>query len=533
GLGEAPGELELDRLLTAAAEQVFDLGRGPLWRVLLVRLPAVGESGRHVLFLNFHHIVIDLWSVGILVRDVSRLYCDALDGGEASPAPPPLHYADFAAWQRSWLAGPVLEAQLDYWRRQLLGAPERITLPLTREKHDPAAARSVAGSADSADSAGGDHWLFLPPELLQQLEGLARDSGATLFMVLLAAFEVLLYRHTGETDLVLGSDFANRNREETEAMVGFFINVLPLRTDLSGSPTFKRLVERVRSTALGAHAHQDVPFDLLVRDQGAERASSAPLFRMLFVVQNAPREELDLGGQLTVRDRTVGTATSKFDLAVFCDRDGDGLGCRFGYRRSSYDAPSVELLAARYHDLLRRVVADPNRRIDEFDFLTDMEREAKTMDGADKESASKRRFADFQRRRPKAVSLEETPLVRSGYLSPDSKLPRVLEPAMSDVDLIEWARANQDFLGREVSEHGAILLRGFGIESVPEFERFAAAAAHQLFGEYGDLPKEKGGEKVYKSTPYPQDKRILFHNESAHMDRWPLRQFFFCVQPAE
>ncbi|MDY7095470.1 MAG: amino acid adenylation domain-containing protein, partial [Acidobacteriota bacterium] len=530
GLAEAAREAELDRLLAAAARRVFDLARGPLWRPLLVRITAAEEperSASHVLFLNFHHIIIDLWSVGILVRDVSKLYRAARDGEALALPALPLQYADFAAWQRQWLTGPVLEQQLEYWRRQLLGAPERITLPLTREE-DSATAADAAG-----DSAGGDHWIYLPPALLQQLEGLARDSGATLFMVLLAAFQVLLYRHTGETDLVIGSDFANRNREETESMVGFFINVLPLRTDLSGSPSFKRLVERVRGATLGAHAHQDVPFDFLVRDQGAERAGSAPLFRMLFVVQNAPQEDLDLGDELTVGDRPVGTATSKFDLAIFCDRDGDGLGCRFSYRRSCYRRPGIELLAARYLDLLRRTVAEPARRIDDIDFLTDKESEEKTMDGARKESESKRRFAKFQRRRPQAVSLEETELVSTGFLSSESKLPRLIEPQMPDVDLVEWARGNQEMLDREVSEHGAILLRGFAVGSVPEFERFAAAAAHQLFGDYGDLPKEKGGEKVYKSTPYPADKRILFHNESAHMDRWPLRQFFFCVQPAE
>lgn len=516
-LGAKRAQRELERLLAESSRRIFDLTRGPLWRALLVRLAA----SRHVLFLNFHHIIIDLWSVGVLVREVSELYRAALAARPPQLAPPALQYADFAAWQRRWLEGPLLEAQLDAWRDRLRGAPDEIALPLAR-----------GAVSSEGDSRGGDHTVFLSGDLRRRLEAFGRDSGATPFMVLLAAFEVMVHRHTDETDLVVGTDFANRVREETESMVGFFINVLPLRTDLSGRPTFKRLVQRVRQTALAAHANQDVPFDFLVKELGAARKSRSPLVRVLFVYQNTPRETLDLG-ELGARDLAVGTGTSKFDLAVFLDRDGDGLSCWFSYRRAVYEPAAIERLAARYRELLGRLLDQPERRIDEFQILTDRELKEKTMEIQRKASESKRRFAKFQRRRPQAVSLETESLVDSSYLTPDSTLPRVLTPRVPDVDLAEWAAANRELIEKELNQHGAILLRGFGIDSVPAFEHFAARACDQLFGEYGDLPKEAAGKKVYKSTPYPADKMILFHNESAHMDRWPLRQFFLCVQPAE
>ncbi len=256
------------RLVSAEARRPFDLAAGPLLRALLVRL----APGDRRLFLCLHHAVADGWSVEVLARELAA----RLAGEE--PPPLPVRYADFAAWQREWLAGPVLESQLAFWRERLRGAPEASELPADRPR--PAVARH----------AGGLERLALPAGLAEALGTLVRRRGATLFMGVLAAFQALQSRLTGQTDLVTGSPVANRTRAELEALIGFFVNTLALRTDLAGDPGFGELLGRVRETALGAYAHQDVPFERLVEELAPERdAARHPLFQVLVLLQRTPR----------------------------------------------------------------------------------------------------------------------------------------------------------------------------------------------------------------------------------------------------
>ena len=276
----------------AAAERTrrFDLERGPLFRVVLLRLAA----GEHACFLSMHHIVSDGWSMGVLVREVAALY-GTLSGRDPGAAALlgelPIEYADYAAWQRRWLSGEVLEAHLDYWREQLADLPGPLDLVTDRP-------RARAGGLDAAVET-----LFIPPALKQRLEGLARDRGATLFVVLLAAFEALVHRITGATDLVVGAPVAGRNRRELEGLIGFFLNTLVLRTRFSPREPFSALLERVRRTAFGAYAHQDAPLESLLR--GGDGAPGAPgdgqagidsLFRLMFVFQNVPSPALEVAG---------------------------------------------------------------------------------------------------------------------------------------------------------------------------------------------------------------------------------------------
>jgi Condensation domain/AMP-binding enzyme/AMP-binding enzyme C-terminal domain/Phosphopantetheine attachment site len=288
GVPEGEREAHLRRLAHAEVQCPFDLEQGPLLRAKLIRLGAE----EHALILTMHHIVSDGWSQGVFWRELTTLY-EAFAAGKPSPLPGrTIQYADFAHWQRLWLQGEVLDTQLAYWTRQLAGI-STLQLPTDRPRPEVNTFR------------GARRVLTLSPTLTQALKALSRRHGVTLFMTLLAAFQTLLHRYTGQDDIAVGSLIANRNRAEIEGLIGFFVNTLVLRTDLSGDTSFQELLERVREVALGAYSHQDLPFEKLVEELQPQRhLSHNPLFQVLFIFQNAPRPATELMG-LTLRSLEV------------------------------------------------------------------------------------------------------------------------------------------------------------------------------------------------------------------------------------
>ena len=273
GLSAGRSEAQLKRLMKEETEQPFDLQRGPLLRVRLVRLSA----SEQVLLLTLHHIICDGWSMGILVREVAALYQVYLSGQRSALAELRVQYGDYALWQREWLGGEALERQLSYWREQLAGAPAELQLP---RDHARAAVATHRGASEE---------LRLGRELSEQLRQLSQETGATLYMVLLGAFAELLMRYSGEAEVVVGSPIAGRTRRELEGLIGLFVNtlVLRLRRGAAGE-SFAELVERVREVCLGGYAHQELPFERLVEELQPERSlSRTPLFQVLFVLQNA------------------------------------------------------------------------------------------------------------------------------------------------------------------------------------------------------------------------------------------------------
>jgi hypothetical protein len=270
GLGEAEREAEARRLAQEEAQQGFDLALGPLFRAKLLRL----GGQEHVLVFNMHHIVSDAWSVGVLVREVSAIY-RSFSAGQPSPLPElEIQYADFSAWQRELLNGPVLEEQLGYWKRKLAGV-EALELPTDR------------GRRAQPGNEGATLRFTLSRELAEELRRMARKEGATLYMILLAGFQLLLGRYSGQQDIAVGSPIAGRSRRETEELIGFFINMLVLRTELSGRLNAHELLERVKQTTLEAYANQDVPFEKLVDVLLPQRdLSRTPLFQVMLVLQN-------------------------------------------------------------------------------------------------------------------------------------------------------------------------------------------------------------------------------------------------------
>ena len=342
-----PGEREPTLLALAGQERLrsFDLSRGPLLRVSVLRLDAT----EHVLFLTLHHIIADAWSMGILIRELATLY-DAYAAHTPSPLPAlPIQYADFAVWQRERLQG-TLEAQLAYWRRQLTGAP---TLQLPTDRVRPA----------TQSFLGATHMLTLPRSLADALTELSRQAGVTLFMTLLATFQLLLACYSGQDDIVVGTNVANRNQTETEGLIGFFVNMLVLRSDLSGDPSFRELLMRVREVALNAYAHQDVPFEQLVAELRPERnLSHAPLFQVVFTLQNAPLALPQMPG-LIMTPLKIASRTAKYDI-VFNIADGEqGLIGALEYNTQLFDAATITRLASHFATLLEAVCTRADERL--------------------------------------------------------------------------------------------------------------------------------------------------------------------------
>jgi amino acid adenylation domain-containing protein len=343
-----PGEWgrgEVLRLAADEAEHPFDLRHGLMLRALLVRL---GEA-EHTLVLNLHHVAGDGWSIDLLFRELSALYA-AFCAGEPSPLPePPLQYADYAEWQRGWMAGGALDEQLAYWRERLAGAPAVLELPTDRPR-------------PAVQSHRGESRAFkVRPALAARLRALARETDATLFMVLLAAFDLLVHRLSGRDDVVVGSPIAGRMRGEVEGLIGFFVNTMALRTDLSGDPTFRALVGRVRETTLEAYAHQDLPFERVVQAVQPDRAlSHNPLFQVAFALQNVPMEPVRLPG-LTLRLEEVDSGTSKFDLFLEMEEQGERLRGRLEYATDLWEPDTADRMIRLFLHLLDGVAADPDR----------------------------------------------------------------------------------------------------------------------------------------------------------------------------
>lgn len=356
-----PSEREAESLRRIQEESTlpFALAKGPLVRL---RLLCLAEED-HFLLMTMHHIISDAWSRSVFANEFSAIY-GAVSRGEPIPLPDlPIQYADFACWQREWLQGPVLQEQLEFWKKQLAGSSLVLELPADQPRPPTQSYRGARVSFQ---------W---PRSLADQLDELGRREGVTLFMTVLAAFQTLLHKYTGQEDIIVGSPSAGRNRTETEGLIGFFINTLPLRANLSGNPTFRELLHRTRDAALGAFAHQDVPFEKLVEEMQTSRdMSRAPIFQVMLVLQNAPADNLRLPG-LVVESIPVDTATAKFDMIVEVLKGEEGLAVQVEFCTDLFARERIERMAGHLQTLLEAVARDPQQRLGDIPILTASERE--------------------------------------------------------------------------------------------------------------------------------------------------------------
>ncbi|WP_084610648.1 hybrid non-ribosomal peptide synthetase/type I polyketide synthase [Archangium violaceum] len=355
---ESAREAAVRRRIQEEMRKPFELAKGRLARAFLLRL----EPERHVLLLVVHHILSDGWSMGVLAREVVALY-EAFTQARPSPlAELPVQYADYAVWQREWLRGEVLEEQLAWWREQLKGAPHVLELPADRPR------RAGAGRAEQ-------RMAHLPLPLVERLEAVARGEGATLFMAVLAGWQMLLSRYSGQKDLLMGVPFANRGRVETEGLLGLFFEPLVLRGDLSGRPDFRELLRRVKKSVLGAFTHPHVPFEPLLKALGVQRdVARAPLFQVLFAqVDEVPRPE-SLPGGLQVRQVQSEPAATELDLTMLLTRVADGAMFGALYNADLFDEERIQRMLERLRSLLEEAVAAPDRAVEELPLLTRDER---------------------------------------------------------------------------------------------------------------------------------------------------------------
>ncbi len=349
-------ETQIQQIATEEARKPFDLAKGPLFRAKLLCV----EDETHILLLTMHHMVSDGWSMGVLYRELSVLYENFSAGKDSQLPDIPIQYADYAMWERKWLKKKFLESQYTYWKKQLDGELPIMELPTDRPRP---ALRTFRGAK---------RFFSVPANLCEALGALSRQEGCTLFMTMLAALQTLFYRYTGQHDIIVGSPIANRNRPEIEGLIGFFLNMIVLRTDLSGNPGFRELLGRVRDVTMGAYAHQDIPFGRLVeylqpkRDPGRN-----PLFQV--ILQVSPMEKLELPG-LSVSPLEFDSGTAQFDLALHLYEGDEELTGHFEYNTDLFDTPAINRMVKHFLTLLDGIVSNPKQSISDLPLLSEAER---------------------------------------------------------------------------------------------------------------------------------------------------------------
>jgi alpha-ketoglutarate-dependent taurine dioxygenase len=504
-------------LLEAEAGRPFDLARDLMLRALLVRL----GPDEHLLLLTVHHIAFDAWSRTVLYRELAALYAAFVAGRPSGLPELPLQYTDFALWQRRWLQEVGDDRTAAYWMERLAGAARTLDLPTD---HPRPAVQTFQGAR---------HMFALPEALVEATRALSRQQGSTVFAILLAAFAAFLHRWTGQRSVGVGSPVAGRDRTQLEGLIGFFVNTVVLHVEVTPDATFRQLLDQTREVVRGAYAHSRLPFEKLVellkppRDLGR-----MPLVQVNFrVIERAARVELP--GLTVTPLPSVGVSSSRFDLALQLATDpGPGEKSYWEYSTTLFDPETIAWICTSFQGLLGALLARPDTPLGAFEMA------ARGSGPRHDDAGIATRLAPappgLREVRRKAVPLAPADQVEAGALAGGGTLPLLLRPTVAEVDLADWARRHPDAIRGRLGEHGAVLFRGFGLASPSAFEAVATAICSELFGEYGDLPREAVTGKIYGSTPYPADRAILFHNESSHLMRWPRTIAFFCVQaPSE
>jgi amino acid adenylation domain-containing protein len=510
-LGEPRRDAEALRLAAALRRRSFALEWGPLLRAALLRL----QPRQHVLIVVAHHLVVDGWSLAILAQE-TVLLCRAFAAGKPDPLPPaPLQYADYAAWERRWLTAAAIAPDVAYWREQLAAAPAALELPLARRR----------GTART--TRGGSVAVQLPQGLAASLVALGARRHATLFMTLVAGFQALLCRLSGQEDVVIGAPVAGRGRAELEGIVGYFINALPLRTRLDGDPSWSEILGRVREVVLGAYAHQDVPFERLVQELLPRRRGDLhPFFQIVLNFYNGPVADAALDG-IAWSYLDLPEIAAKYDLTLYLSQEGELLLGSLAYNADLFEPAAATRIVRSLEALLGAAADAAERRLSELPILTAAERLEHIMD-----KAQPAKFDQLMRSQRQPLTPARQ-LVSTRFADPERKQPLLVEPVSPDVDLLGWARANLEFLESSLLAHGAVLLRGFHL-SLDEFQRFARTVAPGLVDYVeGSSPRILVGDKVYTSTEYPPELTVSMHNELSYAHKWPRKIMFFCVTPPQ
>jgi hypothetical protein len=385
GLSRDQREFMAGRLATEESRRPFDLTRGPLLRVRVIRL----AEADHVLALVLHHIITDGWSIGVLVNEVKTFYRAYANGQVATLPELRIQYADYAAWQREWLRGEVLEEGLSYWRRELSGKLPALNLSADRPR-------------SKASFKGANRTYLMSKELRNRVRNLSREEGVTTYMALLTAFSVLLYRRSGQPEMILGMTVAGRTLAETEGMIGMFINMLPVRIDLRGGPSYREALSKVRETTIRAHTYQDTPIEKIVEELELERRDGqAALIQVAFGVQNTPQVEAELPG-LGVAPFAFEHEAARFDLTVWVTETAEGLEANWTYRADLFDPDTIATMNQQFEHLLLGITEDSRARLNTIEILTEVERKQQSLAEEEWEETSAKRLVSINRK-PVAV----------------------------------------------------------------------------------------------------------------------------------
>ncbi|MCJ8272239.1 MAG: amino acid adenylation domain-containing protein [Psychrosphaera sp.] len=488
----------IQNLLEATADEPFDLASQSPLRVYVYQTAAE----QYYCQLVQHHIASDAWSMTLLLDQLMLAYQQIIDGQPPLLPTSEVDYLDYAHWQNSEKIKQKQQAGVDFWRTALAGIPNQTALPFDHEQ--------------ARGKSQGDVVSFnIPAHLSKSLKELAQQQQCSLFMLLIGTYSTLLHQQTRSQDIVIGTDVANRDHLQTENMLGFFVNLMPLRMQPKPTLRFSDHLQNVRQHCLNCFDHQSVPFEQIVETVNPQRTAGVhPLVQALFVLQNTP-ELRNRPNDMQVTHVDLEQQHSKFDMALFANETDEEIAFNWVFNRCLFDKTTIEQLSKQFVQLLEQIAADPQKPLN-------------TYGVKQQKKAKLGKLGKLKKLKTKRVESSIT----VAPLEPGKPFPLLVQCHDNALDALAWARKNQQQILSWLEVHGGIVFRGFNLPTAFEFEQFAMAMYPGLYAGYGDLPKNDLGSKIYKSTPYPKDQMIMFHNESSHQHRWPRRQWFYCSQPA-
>ncbi|BBN81296.1 hypothetical protein PA25_12810 [Pseudoalteromonas sp. A25] len=511
---------QLTHFLNHAANQNFNLELESPLRVFVYQM---GEN--HVVCqIVQHHIASDAWSMTLLLDDLMDTYQQlngtSLDTLQADLIAKP-SYLDYAYWQNTPRIVKQQQESVDYWRHALAGANDVLALPFDRPRD--AQAKSIGSSIEAT----------IDKPLLTELKKLAHQQQSSLFMLLISAYSSLIYQQTKCQDMIIGTDVANREHAQTHDMLGFFVNLLPLRFKPKATLRFNDFLYQVKQHCLDGFEHQSVPFEQIVETTKPTRINGMhPLIQALFVMQNTPDTQPNMSN-LHIEPIHSEQQHAKFDCALFANEDKHtgSLFLSWVFNTQLFDKSTIERLSQQYVKLLRAICKSPTAPLNNLLTHNHVQKEVSDMPTTGRPTKLNK-LSKFN----KLNKLKNTPcakeVVKAAPLHQDRPFPLLVECQSNTLDPLTWARQNQTQIMNWLQTHGGIVFRGFNLPTALEFEQFCLAIYPQLYAMYGDLPKNDIGNKIYKSTPYPNEQMIMYHNESSHQSQWPRRQWFYCSQNA-
>jgi amino acid adenylation domain-containing protein/non-ribosomal peptide synthase protein (TIGR01720 family)/FkbM family methyltransferase len=511
GLEKLEQQKQLKTFLLEDRARGFDLNRAPLMRLVLIRL----DEHSYYFIWTHHHLLLDGWSLPLIFREVFETY-EALRQGRELELPRPRPFRDYIAW----LQQQDLKQAEVFWRQMMRGLKSVPRLQIAR-----------SGNNSVAQQEGyKEHRVALPAATTTALRALGRQHQLTLNTLVQGALSLLLSHYTGSQEVVFGMTVSGRPPQlaDIESMVGVFINVLPMRVRIRPDEALLVWLQGIQEQQMEMRQYEYTPLTRISR--WSEVPGGQPLFETLLSFENYPVNDTlpQIGDRLSIQQHRI-ESKDNYPLSIGVVPDQQ-LHLWLTYD-SQFDQEAIRGFSELFQTLLNCFVTQPHADVKMLEEI--LTREGNKQQARQRHEREENSLQRFKKVKPKPVSLSSDNLVALDTLTPDGVLPLVFRPQVDDLDLADWARSHGELIETNLSKHGALLFRGVKLKTAGDFEEVAAAICPDLFGEYGDLPREGLGGKVYSSTPFPADQAILFHNESAHLHRWPLKIWLFCMKAPE